>query len=280
MFRSTHQRVLVSVGCGLLLTSTGCSAPTYPKERLLESVQEVLAAEGIQASVRLIDHTLAVQFAYPEALGRSGESAAIDLGPGFDEASRKALTALHRVLLSSDADVRFYLLLLSDPQVPGAYLTMVRYLEDIRKVHVSIISVTELMSRTVFELNTVEETPLTIEEYLPREIELSDFLTWQLSRRIRQELTDALQASGVVASVGRCQGQFREGEFAFALNVVPNAKEPFEEDAMQLVFDTATKLIAEVLSGYDFESFRTVRLIHPATGRNFVMPRAKLDFFR
>ena len=262
---------------GSLLAAGGCSvAPTYHKERLAESLKQVLAQDHITATVQLIDHTLAIQFEYPKALAKSADGTQLGLGPGFEEGARIVLTGIHRVVLSSDADVQFYLLLISDPELPGAYLTMVRYMEDIRKANASVIGVTEMMSRTVFELNVVDAPPLTLSQYLPREIHLTDFLTWQLTRRLRQELTEALQPDSAV-SVDRCQGQFINGEFVFALNVAPTGGQPLDEDTLHVVFGTATQLIGKVLSGYHFDSFSSVRLINPATGRNIVLPRANLQ---
>lgn len=273
-------RFVTRVLASLLLASAGCSvAPTYHKERLVESLTELLARDHLSATVRLIDRTLAIQCEYPHALAKAADGAQLGLGPGFEEGARIVLTAVHRVVLSSDADVQFYLLLISDPELPGAYLTMVRYLEDIRKANVSIIGVSEMMARTVFELNLVESPPITLGQYLPREIHLSDFLTWQLTRRIRQELTDALQSDRAV-TVDRCQGQFLDGEFVFVLNAVPTGEAPLDEKTLHVVFDTTAKLIATVLSGYDFESFNAVRLINPATGRNIVLPRANLAGIR
>jgi len=262
------------------LASSGCgNAPTYPKARLTESVQDLMQEEGIASSVRLVDHTLGVQFSYPEALAfvAPGE---IGLGPNFDEAARKTLSVIHRVLLSTDAQVDFYLLLVSDPQVPGAYLTMVRAVDDIRKVHVSKIGVTEMLSRTVFELNLLEQetSPLTLDSYLSREIHLSDFLTWQLQRRLHDALTEALQGEGTL-TVGRCAGEFRNGEFGFVLNVIPMTQDPMEEQLVARIFDTATALISDVIRSYEFEGFDSVTLLHPATGRRLVMPRAEIGSF-
>ena len=259
----------------MLLTIASCSSkPTYRKEHLVESIQEILNESQIEATVRLVDHTLAIQFEYPEALVQTAGN--VGVGPGLQEASRKVITAIHRVLLSSDADVQFYLLLVSDPKIPGVYLTMIRYVEDIRKLNVSIIGVSEMMSRTFWRFQAVNAGPLTLDQYLSREILLSDFLTWQLTQRIQEELTDALQSSGL-ASVGRCGGEFTDGEFLFVLNVVPTSNQPLDTDTMQLTFDTATDIIGKVLSAYDFESFETIRLVHPPTGQHFVMERAQLD---
>jgi hypothetical protein len=262
----------------LLAAVLGCSvAPTYHREDLVDALQAVLKEDGVAASVRLLDHTIAVQFEYPGALLQDGEQ--IGIGPTFDDAARIVTTAIHRVLLSSDADVRFYVMLLSDPAIPGTYLTIVRYLDDIRRAHVNMLDVTEMMARTIFELNTVGSNVVTLEQYLPRDIELPEFLSWQLARRIQRQLAEELELSGM-AAVGRCGGEFHDGEFAFTLNVVPTVAGAIDEPTIRQIFQSATKVIAQVLSSYRFESFTSVRLIHPATGRHIVLPRTNLSVFR
>ncbi len=258
----------------------GCGGPTYKKERLVESLHDVLAEDGLDATIRLINSTIAIQLEVPKALARGAEATQLDLGPGLEATLQKAQTGLHRVLLSTDADVRFYLILISDPEIPGAYLTLIRCLEDIRKAHANMIGVTELWSRTIFELNLVEaDNPLTIAQYPSREIQLSDFLTWQLTQRIQQELAQTLTQNGV-ATVGRCQGEFTDGEFAFILNVTPAREGSLDDATMRLAFERAAKVTAQVLSSYQFDSFNAVRLTHPTSGRNLVLPRTSLDMFR
>ena len=262
-----------------LLWSAGCtSRPTYPKEHVLESLQQLLTSEHLHPTLRFIDHTLAVQVAYPGALTQSDHQ--VSIGPSFDDVSRKVLTALHRVLLSSDAEVRFYVLLLSDPAIPGAYVTLVRYMDDVRRANANMLDTPEMFARTIFELNTVgPPTPLTIDQYVPRDIRLEEFLSWQLARRIQHTLVEGLEGSGI-AHVGRCGGEFHNGEFAFTLNVVPAIDSSLDEATMRKIYATSTDVIARVLTSYHFNSFNSVRLIHPLTGRQLVLPKARLEVFR
>lgn len=267
--------ILAFIAAGL---ACGCvGRPTYPKARVAESLRALLQDDHIDAAVRFVEHTVAVQFDYPGALAQSGGQ--IGIGPAFDEASRKVLTALHRVLLSTDADVRFYVLLMSDALVPGAYLTMVRYMDDIRKANAQMLDTQEIFARTIFELNVVGPNALTLDQYLPRDIQMEEFLSWQLARRIQHQLTTELQGAGT-ATVGRCGGQFQNGEFAFTLDVAPAAAGALDEATIQQVFLTSTNVIAKVLSSYQFDNFQAVRLIHPETGRSLLLPKTRLDIFR
>ena len=260
------------------LLIAGCSSgPTYPKERVADGLQSLFAEEHLNASVRFVDHTVAVQLRYPGSLVQ--HDGQIGIGPAFDEAARKAIQSIHRVVLSTNADVRFYVVLISDPKTPGAYLTIVRYLDDIRRANANMLDTPEMYARTVFELNASGPQPLTLEQYVPRDIRLEEFLSWQLARRIQTALAETLRSSDA-AMVGRCGGEFSNGEFVFTLNVSPTTERGLNEATMQQVFQTSTNMIAKVFSSYKFDSFNMVRLVHPLTGRNLVLPKTRLDIFR
>jgi hypothetical protein len=262
-----------------LVSLAGCSGkPTYPKEHLAESLQGLLRADGIDASIRVIDHTLGVQFSHAGALEE--HDGRIGIGEGFDDAGHAVLTAIHRVLLSSDAPIRFYVMLLSDPGVPGAYLTLVRYMDDVRQAHVNMIDTPEMFARMVLDLNYLgQDRAVTIEQYVPRDIRLEDFLSWQIAKRIQRQLTEELEDAGI-AQVGRCGGRFADHEFVFALSVSPVADQPIEDTLMHRIFQTSTSVVARVLSNYRFKSFEAVRFTHPLTDRSLVLPKTSLEIFR
>ena len=271
-------RVFVTSFCGVVLLALGCSTrPTYPKAHLAEAVQSVLQEERLNASVRVIDHTLGIQLDYPGALIMQGNR--IGLGPQFNEAARKIILSLHRVLLSTDAPVDFYVILLSDPQAPGAYLTIVRYMDDVRRANANMLDTFEMFARTVLELNFAGPRAVTLEQYVPRDIHLEEFLSWQLARRIQGALSEELQDTGM-ASVGRCGGKFENGEFVFTLDVAPTKGEALDELTIQQVFQTSTSVIAKVLSSYQFNSYDQVRLVHPLSGHAITLPKAHLEIFR
>ncbi len=270
----------VVLACAALALTASCSnRPTYPKAQLVSSVSDLLAKEQLRASVRFIEHTLAVHLDYPNALTQVGGQ--LGIGPAFDAAAGKVLTVIHRVLLSTNAQVNFYVLLLSDPNTPGAYLTLVRYLDDVRRVNANMLNTPEMFARTIFELNYLPEssTPLTIDQYVPRDIRLEEFLSWQLARRIQQALTEELQKAST-AEVGRCGGEFRDGEFAFTLNVAPAEGQTLDDATIRNIFRTSTNVIAKVLGSYRFESFNAIRLVHQPTGRSLVLPKTRLEVFR
>ncbi|OGX39334.1 MAG: hypothetical protein A3C53_01885 [Omnitrophica WOR_2 bacterium RIFCSPHIGHO2_02_FULL_68_15] len=278
MSRQTVRAVATATGILLGLALSGCEGgPTYPKAAVAESLQTLLVEDHLDATVRFVDHTLGVQLAYPGALTQTETS--ITLGPEFQEATRKVLTAIHRVVLSTDADIQFYVLLLSDPKAPGAYLTMVRYLDDVKRANANMIDSPEMFARTIFELSYAGATPVSLDQYVPRDIKLGEFLSWQLARRIQYALAEELKPSGVL-SVGRCGGRFQDGEFDFMLDVAPAAGGALDEAALDQVFHVSTGVIAKVLASYRFDRFDAVRLTHPMSGRNLVLPKIRFEVVR
>ena len=115
----------------------------------------------------------------------------------------------------------------------------------------------------------------------PEKITFEQFLSWQLAKRIEARLAQELQRQPVTAAdVGPCVGGFQGGEFAFALNVTPKPGRQVNEALVQEIFEHATSVIAQVLAGYHFKDFETIRLIHPPTGRSLLLPKSRLEVFR
>ena len=273
-----HSFVLLSCALGLSTALSACS-PSYREDQLISGIERICTTEyHYQVSVRKIGQTIAVHLHHPGILQQ--EQRQIGLSPSANEILGNILEAIHRVTLSSDAPINFYLLLVSDPAVPGAYLTIVRYVDDVKRAHANVIPPTELFSRTILDLKYAGMPSIALDQIILNDIRLEQFLSWQLSKRIQTKLSETLQQRGMpVAEVGPCAGEFRNGEFVFTLNVTPRGV-PFKDEQVQQLFQDATGVIAQVLSGYRFNDFTTVRLIHPPTGRNLLLPKIRLELFR
>ncbi len=261
------------------LSLGGCS-PSYRKERLVETIQQICQTEyHFTVSARQVGQTLAVHLHHSGILQLVANQ--IGLAPTANELLGNVIEVIHRVVLSSDAPIQFYLVLISDPAVPGAYLTMVRYLEDVRRANVSALTPTEFFSRTIFDLKYVGIPGISLDQVVLNDIRLEQFLSWQLAKRIQVRLAEKLEGQGLSsAEVGPCLGEFRNGEFAFTLNVTPSPNHPLDDALIQEIFQDATNEIAHVLSDYRFDRFDAVRLTHPLTGRNLILPKTRLELFR
>ena len=277
----TSLRRMGSLGGLLALTlSVSACGPTYRKAQIVDAIQRIAQTEyNFQVAVKLTENTIAVHLHHAGILQLVGPQ--VGLAPSANEILSNLIEIVHRVVLSSDAPVNFYVVVVSDPAVPGAYLTIIRYLEDIRRANANIITPTELFSRTILDLKYLEGPGVGLAQLAPENITFEQFLSWQLAKRIEARLAQELQRQpATTVDVGPCVGGFQGGEFAFALNVTPKPGREVNEGVIQKIFEDATGVIAQVLSGYHFKDFEAIRLIHPPTGRSLLLPKSRLELFR
>ena len=271
------REALCVLGVGALLA--GC-APTYRPDQLLTAIEGICEREHhFHVKAKQIGRTIAIQFNHPDILKRDGEQ--FTLSDSANEILGNLIEAIHRVCLSSSASVDFYVVLVSDPAAPGIYLTVIRCMEDVRRANANMLPPTEFFLRTILDLKYVGVPSMNFDQVILNDIKLEQFLSWQLAKRIQTRIAEGLQRKGITtAEVGPCAGEFHNGEFAFTLNVTskPNAKA--DQALVQGIFQEATDVVAQVLSGYQFQNFQAVRLIHPETGRSLLLPKTRLELFR
>lgn len=288
MARPSLVRVLCCLfGVVAVWSTSGCGGnPSYRKDQLAGSVEQICRDEyHYTVSARLDGHTLAVLLQQDDVLedagGPPGGSGQVQLSEGANEILGNVIEVLHRVLLSSDAPIQFYVLLVHDSSIPTLYLSLVRYVDDVRRSNAQMLAPTEFFQRTLLDLKAVNGQPVALSNVPARDIQLEEFLSWQLAKRIQGRLAEQLaRRGGPALDVGLCEGRYQNGEFTFALNVASGSDAPLEEAKLQDVFQEATGVIAEVLSNYRFDRFTAVRLIHPPTGRTMLLPKTRLEIFR
>ena len=255
-------------------------APTYREAQLVETIQQLCQKEyHFDVSARRVGRTLAIQLRHPGVLQQDEHQ--IGLSAEANKVLGDLVEAIHRVVLSSDAPIQFYIVLVSDPAVPGAYLTLVRYVEDVRKANANMIPPTEFFSRTLLDLKFVGLPTMTLDQLVLNDIQLEQFLSWQLAKRIQSKIAETLQAHGMTnVDVGQFGGEFHNGEFAFTLNVTPKPGAQLDSQLLLQIFEEATGMVAQLLQQYHFQNFQAVRLIHPSTGRSLILPKTRLELFR
>lgn len=271
--------ISVLVAAALL---AGCT-PSYRQDQILTSLQSICATDyKLQVTAKQVGQTLAVHLHHTGVLQQQGSQ--IGLSDHAQEILGNLLEAIHRVVLSSDARINFYLVLVSDSTIPGAYLTILRYMEDVRRANANMLPPTEFFHRTIFDLKFVGGAAVGLEQFNVNDITLEEFLSWQLARRIHTHLTERLQEHGMAVEVGQCSGEFQNREFAFTVNVGPplagGAEPLIEESLIQQVFQDTTNVIAQVLNDYQFNRFDAVRIVHMPTGRSLHLPKTRLELFR
>jgi hypothetical protein len=131
-----------------LIATQGC-VPTYPKEKLSEAVKEVCRIEyGMDVEATVKGATMGIY--YPmEGL--------LDVGMGISEEAwdkiGNLLLIASRVVLSTDADIKFYCVITQDAKLPELQVVIIKYVNDVKRGMYRNISRGESFKRTLFSIN-------------------------------------------------------------------------------------------------------------------------------
>ncbi len=174
------------ISCVLL--QNGCS-PTYPKEMLDKAIIQLCREEyNTEVKVKIIGNTVGV---YLPIEGLFDQSLSIS-----EESSVKindVILSVSRVTLSTDAELNFYIVIAQDPALPEIEVVLIRYVNDLKKLHFSQISRGEFANRMIV---AIKLTPQMQKESVLRDI----------FRRLEMDNVDELIAeylkASEVASIG------------------------------------------------------------------------------
>ncbi|MGB3056789.1 MAG: hypothetical protein WBC16_01365, partial [Candidatus Omnitrophota bacterium] len=135
------------LACALVFLSS-CT-PTYPKEKLPDAVKTVCKLEyGMDVDVVVTGSTMGIYYPMKglldAELGISKEA--------WDIISNLVLVA-SRIVLSTDADIKFYCVITQDARLPELQVIIIKYVEDVKRGMYRNISRNESYKRTLFSIN-------------------------------------------------------------------------------------------------------------------------------
>ena len=274
-------RRLWSPAVGLALTGLLSSCgPSYTRNHLAPDLQDLCAKEyHLPVRAQLFGHDLTVICTIAGLLKSSGGQVEFAPSQHANEQLGNIVEALHRVTLSADWPIEFYAIVATDPTVPGAWLMLVRCLEDVRRVYASAIPTMEFFQRTILNLQYDPVRPPDTERLALRDMTLEQFLTLQMGKRL-QNVLRADPQSQVAYEVGTCVGQFKQGTFQFVVEVAPRSGGPeLTDHETSTIFEEALGVIASVLRDYHFDAFIDVQLLHFPSGKTMGVPKTRLWTF-
>lgn len=162
----------------LFFSLCGCE-PTYPKEELPEAVQELCKREyDLDVEVERAGGTLGIFYPKEDLLNASF---AIN-EDGWSDINSLLLIA-SRVLLSTDAEVKFYCVIAQDARVPEMQVVIIKYVEDVKRAMYRAISRDESFRRTILSHNL---TPQAQKERSVEEV----FANMDLDEETREAILD------------------------------------------------------------------------------------------
>lgn len=171
----------------LLLLIQGCGKPTYPKEKIEEDLKKVVHKEyGISdLKVKRDDNTLWVYLPVNKLMDEKYKLSESSL-----EKIRKVSAVIYRILVSSDAEIKFVAFMAYD--LNGVELRMIRHIEDIKKVRYWYISLKDYYTRSDI---SIDFNPEILGKKIIKNLYLNDDINEvrdYISLKKKEEVSDKL----------------------------------------------------------------------------------------
>lgn len=253
--------------CAAGLFLSGCS-PSYRADTIPQSIKDICKKEySLDADVKIVDKTLGLEATLDNLIESTGGKAGIS--KKANEQLGNLITAIHRVILSADKRLDFYVVIAHDRDIPGATFTLVRNTEDVLRANSYDISTTEFFKRTLMDLSLKSDETAQQEDgidFIQHPISLPKFLALQMTNRIQ----DLFAKSGAATKDKKdmdVSGRFLQEHFVFLIDT------DLDEDSNFSIFSKAIEEILAVLKGYKFKDYQTIKIIHLPTKKSIELSK-------
>ncbi len=132
----------------VLFSLEGCD-PTYPKKNLPAVVKTVCKTEyDMDVDVTVIGSTMGIYYKMEGLLEPS-----LQISEKSWDTITDLVTIASRVVLSTDADIKFYCVITQDIRLPELQVVIIKYVDDVKRSMFRYISRSESFRRTLFSIN-------------------------------------------------------------------------------------------------------------------------------
>lgn len=249
-------RLCVTFLCAIGLFLSGCS-PSYRGDTIPESIKDICKKEySLDVDAKVIDNTLGAQLIIDGLIESIGGKTGISRKA--NEQLGNVITAIHRVIFSTDKQLDFYVVVVYDRQLPDATFTLVRNTEDVRRANSYDISTTEFFKRSLMDLSLKSPQGAQQEEgtdFIKDSISLPKFLALQMANRIKELFAKPAKAVEEPRAIS-VAGRFLQNHFVFLIDT------DLPDEGNISIFSKAIEEILVVLKGYKFKDYVSIKLIH------------------
>ncbi|MBU4477718.1 MAG: hypothetical protein KKH34_01280 [Candidatus Omnitrophica bacterium] len=249
-----------------LLSNNGC-APTYPKERLAQSVEDVCKKEyNVDVQAKVIGKMIVVFIPLQELFDEK-----LDILPEAVEKIENVILTTSRVLFSTDAKVDFYMIIAADIKITSAELVLVRYLDDVYKFMHGWIKRDDYRQRVLWRVNFNPKLLQELEfDFEVKEMILPNFLAEQIAQRL-----NVILESSVVYKL-KVKGDYDTEKQQFKFSLIAPVPPRFEKIYVPIILNQAQKIISE----YKFNDYAEVAVQNQLLRNKVVIAKEKLIEYR
>ena len=134
--------------CALVFGITACD-PSYPKEKLDQAVKDVCKNEyDMNVDVSIAGETMGIYYPMEGLL-----DATLNISEDAWDRITNLLQVASRVVLSTDANIKFYCIIAQDVRLPELQVVIIKYVDDVKRGMFRSISRDESLKRTLFSIN-------------------------------------------------------------------------------------------------------------------------------
>jgi len=290
---------------------SGCG-PTYPKEKLKGLLVKLCQDEyGIDVKVEERGGTLYIFMPQEHLLDyRMG------ILPDAEDKLNNVLLSASRVALSTDADFKFFCIIVQDTAVPEIELVFVRYVEDMKRYLFGDISRGEYFDRMIIDIKLTPQAqkekairdvfktmklddkwaqsvindyfsrnPVTsikdvgywLDKFFVKEISLPEFLAEQIKQRINIKYKKNLQDTLGLRLITVTYLEEGQGHFEITVEAAPQSYTM--EDLSPVNIKACLEEAAKVIYDYKFERFTVVRIFDKHFDKYIVAGRKEITDF-
>ncbi len=135
------------ISCAFVLT--GCGS-TYPKATICQAVIRMCAREyKVKVDAKIAGNTIAVYLPAENLF-----DAVFNVDSKASKKLNDVILSVSRVTLSTDAKLKFYIVIAQDPKMPEVEIIYIRYIEDVKRFFMGDISRDEFSKRAIILLQT------------------------------------------------------------------------------------------------------------------------------
>ena len=298
----------------LLMASLAGCGPTYPKEKLKESIIRLCKNEyKVDVKVRTVGKTVAIYMPLEDLMDYT-----FALTPAATDKLNDVILSVTRVVLSTDAQCEFYCIIAHDVRIPEIQIIIIKSVDDVKRVFLGDISRGEFGKRMIVDmrLSPQSQKERSIKEVFQRmnldqkwqdqvmndffrsepagmgdigywngrfyikDITLPEFLAEQIASRVKMEFREnkALSDEFLLKTV---KGAYyaREYEPYFKIEFLAESR-VYGESESDGFFEAVLKVASEVIHGYGFEGFDYFEIYNQMDGRGLKISKDALEKYR